>query len=444
MSVFSPLGTFGALRNETSAANRGSSGCYMSSFYAPSSSVITSFVYRVQDGGNDTDYRLGIYKGGTDEDEISGAKLVWDSGLQSAEDLPTAGTMYWWEISLDIELEAGELYWFVFQSGPASPTQSVVSPDHGDLNLGIFFWLAAKGYLNDGFPATAPAKDGNTNLSQSLKAYIKLAVRETEEPVITFRKPWTEQPPAGTPIDWSNPLAKGLVFGVNYNQPAVAAGGTLRFEAGSAEYPSTGTGRPTAISAITGDFVPDYHGSLRGLKSSTGWFKMSLPNFDPTGGGDWSCFHLVKFHSTIDHMLLSIDTQADFQIWADVNVGQLRPALYDGAATYGSDGSIVTDQVYSLVFTHNDAADDVIFYQDGNNTISDLTFTQPNNDEMVWAGTGPGTKIANATWFATLFWDRPLTQGEVTALSQNPWQIFKPETIMVPAGDAAKRRVVVF
>ena len=29
---------------------------------------------------------------------------------------------------------------------------------------------------------------------------------------IVILKPWTRQPPAGTPIDWSNPLARGLCF----------------------------------------------------------------------------------------------------------------------------------------------------------------------------------------------------------------------------------------
>ena len=196
MTYIEPLGTFGAVRNEVAAASRGSSGCFMSSFYAPKGGVVaSSLVYRVSDGGNDTDYRLAIYKGGTNEDEISGAKRVWASERLSAEDLPTSGVALWWEHPLDLDLEPGELYWIVFQTGPVAPTQSVASPDHGDLNLGIFFWSSASNYLDNGLPDTAPAKDGNTNASQSLKAYIKFGSRKAEEPVI-IRRPWTK--PANT------------------------------------------------------------------------------------------------------------------------------------------------------------------------------------------------------------------------------------------------------
>ena len=39
---------------------------------------------------------------------------------------------------------------------------------------------------------------------------------------------------------------------------------------------------------------------------------------------------------------------------------------------------------------------------------------------------------------------KTLTQQECKSLYENFWQIFKPQTIMVPAGDAVRRRLVTF
>ena len=275
-----------------------------------------------------------------------------------------------------------------------------------------------------------------------------------EEPVITFRKPWTKQPPAGTEIDWSNPLAVGLMSAFNFQPGPVRDLVTGKL---IDVYTYTGgTAAPNNASATID--VPIYKSCAGGVgidmaTRASGtvwpWLRNTTGIFDLGGTSEYS-------------RVLGI---ADFDSSGSGNPGLWR----SDDNSLGNDFDIVgaTNDDWWLyvngVTKHMSQLDSIslgpyqvhgLRYGDGDTqTYIDGKWAASSTNAAASFGTGTVynlgcqhviNKNIGGTWTHFMVWDRKLSAEEIRKLTVNPWQIFKPQTIMVPAGDAAKRRVVTF
>ena len=236
-------------------------------------------------------------------------------------------------------------------------------------------------------------------------------------------KPWTTQPPAGTPIDWSNPLADGLIF--------VYVPNNCGFDLVSGE---TGT-------AVAGVATP-----LRaGAAGVT---------------GDW------KATSSLAYANNGYFNPPTVSLMAYVR-GNAAPATNTGILSKPFDGN-ATLPSYGLVLNYSDN-DDICFSirQAGGQSGPSFAYTPPANESVVLMGTYNGAEAAlyaagvllaqkavtgapqsgtgagnslivsgsSDSAVATAFsgdiycgavWKRGLLGSEVERLSANPWQLFLP------------------
>lgn len=272
-----------------------------------------------------------------------------------------------------------------------------------------------------------------------------------------IHRPWTKQPPPGTEIDWLNPLTRGLVFAAPTadGRDAVTGAWPVTIRANNEMVPETmGRFGPAIASASPGGttncgrlYLDHYaHAQCFGKPGFTMW-SLQLSRT----GDTWEMPFCVDFDvaSTnpprrVGYQGSSGNSNPNYAIgYSDVTgtrvstTPSIWPANELSTMAMRFDRTKATDRleffVNGQVGHSNDAQDKAVGWtsESGSETIilndSDETGTNDNFD-------GP---VALA-----LMWSRAITDAEIRALEQNPWQIFKPKIIFV--GKPDDRRVVVF
>jgi hypothetical protein len=266
-----------------------------------------------------------------------------------------------------------------------------------------------------------------------------------------IRQVWNRQPPASVGIDFSHPLAHGLVFagpdvaGANMVVPSALVGpGTIRSTAtlnaatekgrgitnvdndnGGLEWTNeqvfsgdTGFtilcyGNPTAEASVSTMFGMSEAGAGRG----GGLFA----NADENGGsssGEYA-FLLANTASNITSAASGGGIDGDWHVF----VGQGTPGSTNNVALW-YDGTTVTP---GGTTTTGDTSGWI-------NTAMSTGLWHTGED------TADGDPIGSVV--LTLCWTRLLSSAEVTLISRNVWQIFKPHEIFIP--NPRDRRLVVF
>jgi hypothetical protein len=234
--------------------------------------------------------------------------------------------------------------------------------------------------------------------------------------------PWTNQPPTGRDIDWSNPLTSGLVAvhtgadisgWTNNNNGLIvpsSQGLARNFVSASSQYLS----RSLAVTYPLTMFVLHRQTTLgvnRTLisvgNSSTGRHTLYLGTadqlllFSGSGGGQWGSSSASVFYQ---------DTSSFHMAVGVVRSATNRQGYYDGTSPFAA----------------NTATDTVA----ASNTVA------------VGASWLSGAPQAGFYWpgdiaLAGVF-NRALTDAEILSLSRNPWQLFTPSTqrIWVPVSSS--------
>lgn len=252
---------------------------------------------------------------------------------------------------------------------------------------------------------------------------------------------WTKQPPAGTSIDWSNPLTRGLVFAapdavgndaVSGNRPSIIRSGSV-FE------PMTYGKYGTALSAVNKSganaarFYPDNYAHAR-----------------VSGGDEVTLWSLQKKISDIDSWATPFGVDQNSSTTTPWFLGYSRnttassmilslPAGPTGGNRYGtgtglwlSNGELGS---YCLTYRRSDSTR-VRFYK---NAVQ--VFSTAGADQTIgWASELNSDTIGLLDWDQSasqdnftggvalaLMWNRALSHQEVLSLERNPWQIFKPK-----------------
>lgn len=267
---------------------------------------------------------------------------------------------------------------------------------------------------------------------------------------LIIHKPWTKQPPPGTPIDWSNPLTSGLVTVVNGNQNNI---GTLI---------DSVTDSPLyALDASGGGTVdPTFIGSKFGRAVSTRPDKSYFwkhPTLSPAGQEEvtimvwfriksWPTWYAPVFGAG------SVLFETYRLFVGPLQTGNIMVGADDGAGSYSLGGlsGYSLEEWYFVVVTlgtedplikmYINGSSPYIAGRTGNPIAGTGTYKYTIGSD---AGGDASSEFDGDILLAGAWHNRVLSEGEAISLSSNPWQIFKPQTIYMGEPNE-RRRVVTF
>ncbi len=231
-----------------------------------------------------------------------------------------------------------------------------------------------------------------------------------------LRKPWTEQPPPGTKIDWSSPITRNLVVLVLPSEGELVGGGKATFRgAGSVGPAPFGV---AAKSIYTGAGAQDVEYSV-----------------DISATGDRT---LAALASNLGNSIgaLSITGLQDADSNDYLNLG---PTSFFGSIDNNGTASItVTEQAKPYFLLSRRAGNQQTASVDKVFTAAATTGTRALNATKFRIGRSEnaGTSSITATVYLALYWTRCLNTAEVVSLADNPWQLFEPRRIIVPVAAA--------
>ena len=266
-----------------------------------------------------------------------------------------------------------------------------------------------------------------------------------------IRRPWTKQPPVGTKIDWSNPIARKLAF--LWSGPHTGGGYGADLISGY-KVPNYGTGDDVVVGT-------DAKGHIASQVNDGASVKMldfdSAPSFDCIGGYSWFVIQRLTDSSVTWRTALALYNGTGFE---DTDIIAMAYPITDvtgRAQVYGGPGgSINWDN--DVPWTANDGA----WHTWGVSTPWSATGTRGFFDGKYVASTadtlGNAAEtvdavqlLSNDTWqeeglggdllLAAVFKER-LSDAEQASLAENPWQVFKPKSIYVAT--PPERRLVGF
>jgi len=240
----------------------------------------------------------------------------------------------------------------------------------------------------------------------------------------------TTQPPVGTPIDWSNPITKGLRWvtlpGENFGKEIV-----------SGNVPSvTGTGLSFGVNKGGPCLIPDgsntgylnYSGAQGNSKIPAGSTECSVliwaaynndagannnATFSNSGGGGLASGQFSVQRNQNDSFQIQINTTV---------------TTYSASSPAGDESMMRGDGALQMVGgVWGDDLVTVIVNKYRNSTATSGTIYDMSSSRWPFLGWNATSADYNNSVHLAAFWDRKLTEGELQALNDNPWQIFKPK-----------------
>ena len=268
------------------------------------------------------------------------------------------------------------------------------------------------------------------------------------DPIIgpaVIRRPWTQQPPAGTEIDWTHPLAKKMTFvfcpneiGKHYaHTPRGRVLGTVTYE---------GLGGGTGPFPVHGsNTLPRAKGSALSVEPTEGWSSLTFPmreEYSPADG-QLSCYYLgetLKPPGTSSqdywwYIDTSLDNTDGWRVLKYISPStNIRFRLPNGASnTEWTGHTWAVGDTLSLGFTYDSTTQKI--YDDGAEVASDTRGT----GDITTAATVLNLFDANdnsydsaVSYRILILWNRCVTPAEMAEIDRNPWQIYKPQEIYIP------------
>lgn len=221
--------------------------------------------------------------------------------------------------------------------------------------------------------------------------------------------PWDSQPQEAMEIDWSNPLARGLVA---VACPALTGETVL-------------SGTLAKVARIRG---VSYFGTMRFSVGAT--YSLSSPH---------TVFTLFRPEGTVS--ALSVHTghsTAGQSFW--MGQGNSGEIFVTGGSNANA-GTYSLGRDYAIAGVYSGAT--IYAYVDGVQTATAANSTS-GTGKLVLMSLGAGGFPSLGSVALSMAFDRALTASEIYSLSQNPWQLFAPRTIQIPVSAGAGAPILSF
>lgn len=235
-------------------------------------------------------------------------------------------------------------------------------------------------------------------------------------------KPWSRQPPAGTPIDWDSPFAQDLRFAYLPTSPADLVGKRPIYYIGT-QYPLTADG--VGVSVAWGGAGSAY--CLRDPALEPPYFSMGVYVHRTGTLGSYARPLGKTYHNGLNSPFLSYDVQ-----W---NSGTRTQDAIDGHLAIGT-------SLYSTTSSPNvgDGPQFVLWTYDGSygrlysqgTEVSNIGVVGTTGYDTSSTGnliiSGSSAAAAANEWVGNIYlglvWGHALTPAQAALYSSNPWQIF--------------------
>ncbi|MBK8106043.1 MAG: hypothetical protein IPK42_10880 [Betaproteobacteria bacterium] len=255
--------------------------------------------------------------------------------------------------------------------------------------------------------------------------------------MLILEQPWTRQPQVAVGPDIGNPLTRGLVvlatpiqcrFRDGYRQTTLVDAGVYVELFGK-----SGVGKSFGVTGINGYAALGTGAELASSLNSGSITVLTVVKKLATGRGD-----LVTRWNTGG----SGATTEQFNLLAGLTASKPEFYISNGTLAASSGASAITvpnDTPAVVVGSHSTSNCRV--YVDGvlgasgiaGNYVMSSTSTQSLlvGNNVAFSGAHSGYQALTAIW------NRQLTDAEVWVVSQNPWQLFAPQQIIIPTPAAA-------
>jgi hypothetical protein len=238
--------------------------------------------------------------------------------------------------------------------------------------------------------------------------------------MLARRMPWTSQPSAGTPIDWTHPLAAGLVFAFNGNGNYDAAGGRT----------------PTVTGTVSGS-TP----GAKGISPNfTGSGSLNFGNdaaLQPPTAITWGCWcrrtgtnttYARPFGKTHNN---GASPYLDYDFEFNVSGGNQNTVNIGVRGPWTLPITLADSTVPNFLIGMNSSAGFLAYVngQQVNSTSGKaLSYDTTSTGDLLVSGSsalsGTSSAFNGEVYFACVY-NRVLTDAEILSLSTNPWQIFE-------------------
>lgn len=239
---------------------------------------------------------------------------------------------------------------------------------------------------------------------------------------------WKNQPPAGTKIDWSNPLTKGLVFA------ALPKDGSM-IDAVSGRQP-TNVGIPAEAVSSGRWLARDYASTA--VSAYDEWLMPELQDVLSAKPFSQCVLHLGGATSGSAQGMVGLYKVGGGNTWAAIrkNGDELEISERDTTHISVTSGVSVsnngTDLPYAFIgANHGPGATDMEIFING---ISGGVGTSGNAtgdyDKITigrWGDDSPSEPMSGGVGLHLVFVNKVLSAEEHKRLAENPWQIFKPQ-----------------
>lgn len=236
------------------------------------------------------------------------------------------------------------------------------------------------------------------------------------------------QPLGAAPINWSNPITRGLVYAAVPGIPLNLVDGV-----------STSQVSTTAIALAA---------RSKGLLVTDGAYGYPAPASSTSLGAQFDINVLTAF--ILAQQNVETNSSVSFlrgngsgaPTWGvGLHGGSNKgPYVMLGSYSYAPTADFGTPLVPRAVAITGDGATATVYYE--GKLITSGAYTpatnqyDPANQRQVFFGAKNQNNSASATFpFVGLLWNRPLSPAEIASISANPWQVFKsPQRVMKTSG----------
>ena len=314
----------------------------------------------------------------------------------------------------------------------------------------IAFFAMWDRILSDGEQAQLGENPWQVFEPQTRRIPVGLAAADPDLAYIDLKFPWTRQPPAGTQLDRSHPLAQGLVFFAPLNE---GGGDAVDLVTGARGFDnSDGTSTLVREANQHGRHVVMEAGTQ--ATDNNGFQFPSEDKWNLTGKGITVLTHLQHGDevSSSGARLLSkrnLGFTAGFEITARAT-DNIDWRLNTSDACLLTPGTTLDGKDAYLAGIYNGIEMNCWWRPGLDGVILKATPTALTSNLTADATTpmSIGQHVDNARAFDGIMywsavWNRALTQNEIESFWANPWQVIAPQTRRIPVGLAAAAVVVI-